>query len=44
MGRVLEVAVLQELGLTGTGLILAIFEGYHIVERSCLVSNSSHGL
>ena len=43
MGRVLEEAILQELGLTGTGLILAGFQGYHVVERSHLHScqNSS---
>ena len=43
MGRVLEEVVLQELGLTGTGLILAGFQGYHVVERSHLHScrNSS---
>ena len=43
MGRVLEKVVLQELGLTGTGLILAGFQGYYVVERSHLHScqNSS---
>ena len=34
MGRVLEEVVLQGLGLTGSGLILARFEGDHVVERS----------
>ena len=40
---VLEEVVLQELGLTRTGLILARFQGYHVVERSRLHScqNSS---
>ena len=43
MGRVLEEVILQELSLTGTGLILAGFQGYHVVERSHLHScqNSS---
>ena len=43
MGRVLEEVLLQELGLTGTGLILAGFQGYYVVERSHLHScqNSS---
>ena len=44
MGRVLEEVILQELGLTGSGLILARFEGYHVVERSHYHSyqSSSH--
>ena len=33
MGRVIEEVVLQELGLTGTELILAGFQGYHVVEH-----------
>ena len=37
-GGVLEEVVLQELGLMGTGLILAGFQGYHVVERSHLHS------
>ena len=44
MGRVLEEVVLQGLGLTGSGLILAGFQGYHVVEHSHLHScqNSPH--
>ena len=43
MGRVLEEVVLQELGLTGSGLIPAGFAGYHIVEHSHFRSlHSSH--
>ena len=43
MGRVLEEVILQELGLTGTGLILAKFEGCYVVERSHFHSlDSSH--
>ena len=34
MGRVLEEVLLQGLCLTGSGLILAGYEGYHVVERS----------
>ena len=35
---VLDEVVLKELSLTGTGLILAGFYGYHVVERSYLHS------
>ena len=38
MERVLDEIELQELGLAGTGLTLAGFEGYHVVERSHLHS------
>ena len=42
-GRVLDEFVLQELGLPRTGLTLARFEGYHVVECSHFHSfNSSH--
>ena len=34
MRKVLEEVVLQELGLMGTRLILAGFQGYHVVKRS----------
>ena len=40
-GRVHEEVVLQELGLTWSGLILARFEGGHVVERSHFPSYQS---
>ena len=40
-GRVLKEVVLQELGLTWSGLILARFEGGHIVEHSHFPSYQS---
>ena len=46
MGRVLEGVILQELGLTVTGLILARFQSYHVVEcshlHSCQNSTRQH--
>ena len=41
MERVLEEVVMQGLGLTGSGLILAGFEGGHVVELSHFPSHQS---